>query len=195
MSWTQIRKYFWKPFKFSQNLDLSGWNPDKNVHKSCLSMLFIGRQAKISFTPWVLFPPRINSTCFRALWFGEHLPSSRYARGLSWWYTRGKCRICGGIPLRWHVRQLRRHRTRWALRENSLLESWWPWISCISGFQAIFADYFANHQLYAIAMFKRGHRGKYCQEFCDPWKVKELEGVNTPVCEQVNGSSVSDNDI
>ena len=105
MSWTQIRKYFWKPFKFSQNLDLSGWNPDKNVHKSCLSMLFIGRQAKISFTPWVLFPPRINSTCFRALWFGEHLPSSRYARGLSWWYTRGKCRICGGIPLRWHVRQ------------------------------------------------------------------------------------------
>ena len=31
----------------------------------------------------------------------------------------------------------------------------------------------------------RGHRGKYCQTECDPWKIKELDGVNTPVCEQV----------
>ena len=30
----------------------------------------------------------------------------------------------------------------------------------------------------------RGHRGVYCQKYCDPFKIKELEGVNTPVCEQ-----------
>ena len=32
----------------------------------------------------------------------------------------------------------------------------------------------------------RGHKGKFCQDFCDPYKIKELDGVNTPVCEQVN---------
>ena len=31
----------------------------------------------------------------------------------------------------------------------------------------------------------RGHRGKYCQENCDPWQIDSLDGVNTPVCEQV----------
>ena len=30
----------------------------------------------------------------------------------------------------------------------------------------------------------RGHRGEYCQKSCDPFALKELEGVNTPVCEQ-----------
>ena len=30
----------------------------------------------------------------------------------------------------------------------------------------------------------RGHRGAYCQQYCDPFKIKELDGVNTPVCEQ-----------
>ena len=30
----------------------------------------------------------------------------------------------------------------------------------------------------------RGHRGSYCHENCDPNAIKELEGVNTPVCEQ-----------
>ena len=30
----------------------------------------------------------------------------------------------------------------------------------------------------------RGHKDAYCQKFCDPWKIKELDGVNTPVCEQ-----------
>ena len=30
----------------------------------------------------------------------------------------------------------------------------------------------------------RGHRGAYCQKYCDPYKIKELEGVNTPLCEQ-----------
>lgn len=30
----------------------------------------------------------------------------------------------------------------------------------------------------------RGHRGTYCHENCDPNAIKELDGVNTPVCEQ-----------
>ena len=30
----------------------------------------------------------------------------------------------------------------------------------------------------------RGHRGAYCQKECDPYKLKYLENVNTPVCEQ-----------
>lgn len=36
-----------------------------------------------------------------------------------------------------------------------------------------------------LVLVNRGHRGEYCQKFCDPWKLKELDGVNTPVCEQV----------
>ena len=30
----------------------------------------------------------------------------------------------------------------------------------------------------------RGHKGDFCQANCDPWKVTELDGVNTPICEQ-----------
>lgn len=43
---------------------------------------------------------------------------------------------------------------------------------------------FASKLMAVDKLHFRGHRGKYCQEFCDPWKLKELDGVNTPVCEQ-----------
>ena len=45
------------------------------------------------------------------------------------------------------------------------------------------AFFYSVVQLFQICI--RGHKGKYCQDYCDPWKLKELDGVNTPVCEQV----------
>ena len=77
---------------------------------------------------------------------------------------------------------LRNLRTRWAKRANSLQASWWLWISSTSGSFCIF---FWNLGCILFQFLKRGHRGEYCLEFCDPWKLKELDEVNTPVCEQV----------
>ena len=44
---------------------------------------------------------------------------------------------------------------------------------------------FASLKKAVDKMHFRGHRGGYCHKMCDPWKIKELDGVNTPVCEQV----------
>lgn len=43
---------------------------------------------------------------------------------------------------------------------------------------------FASKLMAVDKLHFRGHRGAYCQANCDPWKLKELDGVNTPVCEQ-----------
>ena len=50
--------------------------------------------------------------------------------------------------------------------------------------QSKMAALFASCKKAVDKLHFRGHRGSYCQEFCDPWKIKELDGVNTPVCEQ-----------
>ena len=40
--------------------------------------------------------------------------------------------------------------------------------------------------LYLIEQFLlKGHTSAWCKEHCDPHKVKELQKVNTVVCEQV----------
>ena len=31
-----------------------------------------------------------------------------------------------------------------------------------------------------------GHRGAYCQKYCDPYKIKELSRVNTTVCKNLS---------
>ena len=43
---------------------------------------------------------------------------------------------------------------------------------------------FANLKKAVDKLHFRGHRGAYCHEHCDPNRIKELNGVNTPVCEQ-----------
>ena len=43
---------------------------------------------------------------------------------------------------------------------------------------------FANLKKAVDKLHFRGHKGDYCQKNCDPNSIKELEGVNTPVCEQ-----------
>ena len=50
--------------------------------------------------------------------------------------------------------------------------------------QSKMSSIFANMKKAVDKMHFRGHRGGYCQQNCDPWKIPELGGVNTPVCEQ-----------
>ena len=46
------------------------------------------------------------------------------------------------------------------------------------------AEFFATLNKAVDKLHFRGHRGSYCQQECDPWKLKDLNDVNTPVCEQ-----------
>ena len=50
--------------------------------------------------------------------------------------------------------------------------------------QSEMTSVFANLKKAVDKLHFRGHRGSYCHEFCNPHDIKELEGVNTPVCEQ-----------
>ena len=50
--------------------------------------------------------------------------------------------------------------------------------------QSAMTKVFASLKKAVDKLHFRGHRGEYCLKNCDPFKIKELEGVNTPVCEQ-----------
>ena len=45
--------------------------------------------------------------------------------------------------------------------------------------------FFADMSKHVDKFHFKNHIDKWCQENCDPNEVKDLEGVNTPVCEQL----------
>jgi hypothetical protein len=78
-------------------------------------------------------------------------------------------------------------RVRW---QESFVVSRKRWISSTSGNANLLHIIDASSILdspslkYLIGAFFRGHVAEYCQKYCDPWKIPELNGVNTPICEQ-----------
>ena len=66
---------------------------------------------------------------------------------------------------------------------------WYLYLNCpilekVQQDQSSMTKVFARLKKAVDKLHFRGHRGTYCQENCDPFKIQELKGVNTPVCEQ-----------
>ena len=51
--------------------------------------------------------------------------------------------------------------------------------------QSEIAEFFATLKKAVDKLHFRGHKGAYCHKECDPWKLRELDEVNTVVCEQL----------
>lgn len=98
----------------------------------------------------------------------------RYARGQKRWPCR--------LALWWHVPSQALFRFIFIHYTNYIFIA--LHLEKVQQDQSSMTKVFARLKKAVDKLHFRGHRGSYCQENCDPFKLPELKGVNTPVCEQ-----------